>query len=125
MSAAKPALPPQAATLLLPWLPRRPEKLLFTLLGLLVLASTVELGWQLSIATALERAAAAAEPDTPLGLRRALLEAAPLLQGERLSIAPAPGASYSLTYRQPLHGPLTRALWGAEIAHRALVPPPP
>ena len=125
MSAAKPALPSQAAPLPLPALLRRPEKLLYAGIGLLLLASTVELGWQISIATALDRAAAAAEPDTPLGLRRALLDEAPLLQGGRLSITPAPGAAYALTYRQPLYGPLTRALWGTEIAHRALVPPPP
>jgi hypothetical protein len=129
MSVAKPALPPQAAPLSLsvprsrPVLLQRPEKLLHALAGLLLLGSTAELGWQLSLATALDRAAGQAEPDTPLGLRRALLDGAPLLQGERLAITPA-GAAYALTYRQPLYGPLTRALWGPEIAHRALVPPP-
>ncbi|WP_159997558.1 hypothetical protein [Roseomonas sp. 18066] len=125
MSAAKPALQPQATPLPLPLLLRRPEKLLYAGLGLLLLASTAELGWQLSIATSLDRAAAAAEPDTPLGLRRAVLDGADLLEGDRLTIATAPGGTYSLTYRQPLYGPLTRALWGPEIAHRALVPPTP
>lgn len=104
---------------------RWPERWLYGLLGLLLLSCTVELGWQLSIATSLDRAAAELQPDTPDGLRLALLQQAPLLQAGRLSLAPGEAAPFAVTYRQPLHNPLTRLLWGPEIAHRALVPPPP